>query len=199
MDQLNMNITDRFGDESEFRKFYEAHKTRFENFAYGYVQDSCVAEDIVTDSFVYFWENRDRIEDPSNPAAYVLTTVRHKSLNYLRTLRSRVRIQNRISQLQQRILDENIRSLEQCDISLLFTDEIRSLVKTCVDRMPELTRQVFYARKQEYLSYREIAQRLNITERRVETELEKSMQQLRKVLQDYLPAAALNLIFMIFS
>ncbi len=196
MNENNMEIADRKGEESEFGKFYETYKTRFENFAYGYVQDSYVAEDIVTDSFVYFWENRSKIDDTYNPAAYVLTTIRHKSLNYLRDLRTRTRIQNHLGQLQQRIIDENIRSLEQCDISMLFTDEIRSLVKACVDRMPELTRQVFNARKQEELSYREIAQRLHITERRVETELEKSKEQLRKALQDYLPATALSLFIM---
>ena len=190
-----MKISSKTGEEAEFVRFYENYKTRFESFACGYVQDRYVAEDIVTDSFVYFWENRTKIENTSNPAAYVLTTIRHKSLNYLRDLRIRTRIQNQISELQQRVIDENIRSLEQCDVDMLFTEEIQQLVKACMDEMPELTRKVFYARKLDCLSYREIADRLNITERRVETELEKSKERLRKVLRDYLPVVIVSLFW----
>lgn len=53
--------------------------------------------------------------------------------------------------------------------------------------MPELTRQVFTARRIHGKSYREIAAECGITERRVETELEKALGKLREVLRDYLP------------
>ena len=70
-----------------FEELYNCYKVRFERFAISYIQDRSVAEDIVTDSFVYWWEHRDRVgSKDENPAAYILATIRHKCLNHLRAL-----------------------------------------------------------------------------------------------------------------
>ena len=59
-----------------FEELYNCYKVRFERFAISYIQDRSVAEDIVTDSFVYWWEHRDRVgSKDENPAAYILATV----------------------------------------------------------------------------------------------------------------------------
>lgn len=73
--------------EAEFGELYKRYKARFESFAVGYVQDRLIAEDVVTDAFIYYWENRSRLDADCNAAAYILTTIRHKCLNYLRALR----------------------------------------------------------------------------------------------------------------
>ena len=147
------------------------------------MQDRLIAEDVVTDAFIYYWENRSRLDADCNAAAYILTTIRHKCLNYLRALQVRMRVHNEVGDLQRRVVSENIRSLELCDPQHLFAGEIEKLVRDCMAEMPELTRQVFTARRIHGKSYREIAAECGITERRVETELEKALGKLR----DYLP------------
>lgn len=151
------------------------------------MQDRLIAEDVVTDAFIYYWENRSRLDADCNAAAYILTTIRHKCLNYLRALQVRMRVHNEVGDLQRRVVSENIRSLELCDPQHLFAGEIEKLVRDCMAEMPELTRQVFTARRIHGKSYREIAAKCGITERRVETELEKALGKLREVLRDYLP------------
>ena len=169
-------ITPPLHKEAEFGELYKRYKARFESFAVGYVQDRLIAEDVVTDAFIYYWENRSRLDADCNAAAYILTTIRHKCLNYLRALQVRMRVHNEVGDLQRRVVSENIRSLELCDPQHLFAGEIA-----------ELTRQVFTARRIHGKSYREIAAECGITERRVETELEKALGKLREVLRDYLP------------
>ena len=161
--------------EAEFGELYKRYKARFESFAVGYVQDRLIAEDVVTDAFIYYWENRSRLDADCNAAAYILTTIRHKCLNYLRALQVRMRVHNEVGDLQRRVVSENIRSLELCDPQHLFAGEIEKLVRDCMAEMPELTRQVFTARRIHGKSYREIAAECGITERRVETELEKAL------------------------
>lgn len=180
-------ITPPLHVEAEFGELYKRYKARFERFATGYVQDRLIAEDIVTDAFIYYWENRPRLDAECNAAAYVLTTVRHKCLNHLRALQVRMRVHNEVGELQSRVLSENIRSLELCDPQHLFAGEIKKLVGDCLAEMPELTRQVFTARRTHGKSYREIAAECGITERRVETELAKALEKLRGALRDYLP------------
>ena len=71
-------ITPPLHKEAEFGELYKRYKARFESFAVGYVQDRLIAEDVVTDAFIYYWENRSRLDADCNAAAYILTTIRHK-------------------------------------------------------------------------------------------------------------------------
>lgn len=171
----------------DFGSFYDAYRLRLIRFACGYVRDRLVAEDLVTDAFVYFWENRSRIDTAGNPAAYVFTTLRHKCLNYLRAEQVRLRAHGEMEKLQHRVLSENIRSLEMCDPERLFEGEVERIVRECLDEMPELTRGIFTEQRLRKRSYREVAGMFGVSERRVETELGKALEKLRFALRDYLP------------
>ena len=72
---------------------YSDYNPRFTEVAYRYVRDRGIAEDLVSDSFMAFWEERDRLPEDVNAPAYVLTIVKNKCLNHLKpgccTCRSR--------------------------------------------------------------------------------------------------------------
>lgn len=175
-------------DDVDFGRLYDEYRPRFVEFARGYVRDRLVAEDLVTDTFLYFWENRGRIDTSGNVVAYLFTTLRHKCLNHLRARLIRQRAQSEIEALENRVLRENIRSLELCDPRQLFEGEIERLVRESLDEMPELTRGVFTEQRFRGRSYREVAEQFGISERRVGSELEKALAKLRHALHDYLPA-----------
>ena len=44
-----------------FNKFFIDYQQRFVHFACTYVRDEAVAEDLVIDSMMYYWENKDRL------------------------------------------------------------------------------------------------------------------------------------------
>ena len=178
-------------DDVDFGRLYDEYRPRFIEFARGYVRDRLVAEDLVTDTFLYFWENRGRIDTSGNVAAYLFTTLRHKCLNHLRARLIRQRAQSEIEALENRVRRENIRSLELCDPRQLFEGEIERLVRESresLDEMPALTRGVFTEQRFRGRSYREVAEQFGISERRVGSELEKALAKLRHALHDYLPA-----------
>ena len=178
-----------------FEELYNCYKVRFERFAISYIQDRSVAEDIVTDSFVYWWEHRDRVgSKDENPAAYILATIRHKCLNHLRALQVRLRSHNEIRESQSRIVQENIRSLELCDPVHLFAGEVEALVRQSLEELPELTRYIFIDQRLKGKSYRDIAVEYAISERRVETELARALDKLRRRLKDYLPVILVSLV-----
>lgn len=55
------------------KQFYELfkQKDRFIRFAYYYVLDHEASEDLVMDSFMYYWENREKIDVNGNLKAYI--------------------------------------------------------------------------------------------------------------------------------
>lgn len=172
-----------------FGELFARYRGRFEIIAHRYVRNMAVAEDLVSDSFMAFWENRERIKPPiteSSCAAYILTIVRNKCLDHLRAQSLHLKIKTEIGQFQQQLLAADIHSLEAFDPQDFFTGEINTLVKQTLDALPELTRNVFITRRFDDKSYREIALQYGITERRVEFELVKATKQLRHSLKDYL-------------
>jgi len=174
--------------KNEFGRLYNQYRQRFVIIARRYVRDRMVAEDIVADSFVSFWNNRNSIPDDTNLPAYILTTVKNKSLNWLHAQQIHMRIENNIQSSQARIVEANIRSLESCDPERLFAAEVRNIVMEATATMPELTRIVFEKSRNEGKTYAEIAKECGISNRQVASEIQKALAILRNALKDYIPA-----------
>lgn len=171
---------------AEFGRLFATWRTRFEAIACRYVRSAAVAEDLVSDSFMSFWENRGRISADVNLQAYILIIVRNKCLDWLRAQSLHMRIEQEVYELRRRVVAADIRSLKAFDPEQIFSEEVAAIVRRSLDRLPELTREVFVARRFEEMTYKEIAQKYGITVRRVEFELEKAVKQLREALKDYL-------------
>lgn len=171
---------------AEFGRLFATWRARFEAIACRYVRSAAVAEDLVSDSFMSFWENRGRIPADANLQAYILIIVRNKCLDWLRAQSLHAKIEQEVYELRRRVLAADIRSLQAFNPEEIFL-EVAAIVRQSLDRLPELTREVFVARRFEELSYKEIAEKYGITVRRVEFELEKAVKQLRVALKDYLP------------
>lgn len=172
---------------AEFGRLFATWRARFEAIACRYVRSAAVAEDLVSDSFMSFWENRGRIPADANLQAYILIIVRNKCLDWLRAQSLHAKIEQEVYELRRRVLAADIRSLQAFNPEEIFSEEVAAIVRQSLDRLPELTREVFVARRFEELSYKEIAEKYGITVRRVEFELEKAVKQLRVALKDYLP------------
>lgn len=181
----------------EFGHLFVYYKSRFTAIAYRYVRNNTVAEDIVSDSFMSFWElivtkqkNIDKIDSPS----YILIIIRNKCLDWLRTQSRHTRIENQIYKLRKQVIDADIMSLEAFDPKELFCSEVALITQQTLNALPELTRNVFIAKRTAGMTYKEIASSYAISERKVEFELDKAMKQMRLSLKDYLPFLLLFLL-----
>ena len=81
-----MYIKTNTEETTSFNQLYKDYQTSFVNFAYTYVRDWNVAEDITAEAIIYYWENRNSLSGVANIPAYILTAIKHRSLNYLRHL-----------------------------------------------------------------------------------------------------------------
>ena len=153
---------------AEFGRLFATWRARFEAIACRYVRSAAVPAD-------------------ANLQAYILIIVRNKCLDWLRAQSLHAKIEQEVYELRRRVLAADIRSLQAFNPEEIFSAEVAAIVRQSLDRLPELTREVFVARRFEELSYKEIAEKYGITVRRVEFELEKAVKQLRVALKDYLP------------
>ena len=63
---------------TEFGKLFFEFKPRFIALAYRYVRDRETAEDLVSDSFMTFWEMHETLPADINVPAYILTSVKNR-------------------------------------------------------------------------------------------------------------------------
>lgn len=179
---------------AEFGKLFTEYKPRFVSVAYRYVRDMGAAEDIVSDSFMAFWESKDKLPPDINTKAYILTIVKNRCLNHLRSQLCHAKIEKTIQDTQRRLLQADIHSLSACNPDNLISEEIISIMDHAVSKMPEMTRKVFICSRVEGESYTEIAQQLEIAVTHVNFEMRRALGILREELKDYLPVFYLLLV-----
>lgn len=179
----------------DFERLYSEYKPRFIIIARSYIRNDMVAEDIVTDSFLYFWENRDKLNITTTIPAYILGSVRHGCLEWLRNEKNRLKIQQQIHTTTYRSIKAKITVLESTNPEASFTAEIQSIIDGEISKMPEPMRQIFLYNRFEGKTYQEIADITGINVRNVTANIQRALALMRIALNDYLIVLIITLYF----
>jgi RNA polymerase sigma-70 factor (ECF subfamily) len=151
-----------------------------------YTRDRDSAREITQDSFISLWEKRDSIDLSKPVKTYLTTTVRNKCLNWLRDNK---KFNKDILDIEGLLSDTPYNQPDR-----LVESEIRNAIEAAIAELPEKCREIFVLNRQENLKYQEIADRLEISIKTVETQMSKALQHMRQRLSEYLPLILLFLI-----
>jgi RNA polymerase sigma-70 factor (ECF subfamily) len=169
-----------------FNQLFSEYYGRFNRFAYRYVRDKCVAEDITAEAFLLYWENRHSLAPNANIPAYILTIIKNNCLNRL----EHTRIQDAGSQQMQNHAEWELRTriatLEACNPTELFSAEVQLIIDKTLLTLPELTRCIFILSRYHNKSHKEIASIYNVGTKAIEFHITKAIKALRISLKDYL-------------
>lgn len=159
------------GEEEAFEKLYWAYNARVYHFIHSMLKDDFLAEDLTQNVFLKIWEKHREIDPEQGINAYLFTIARHLAYKEA-TIRLRT--------------DHDLEGLDMSDEgnaeNRYDADSLRTYIYSLVEQLPEARRRIFCLSRFEQLSNREIAQRLGISEKTVETQLYRSLQYLRKIL-----------------
>lgn len=174
-------------DEKAFEFIYWKYNAHVYNFANSLLYSPKIAQDITQNVFLKIWEKRHEINPEQNFNAYLFTIARN--MVYKETE------QKLLSEQSLRQLQEEEDVLDMSTIQTLdyhFTEE---LCRSLVEELPPARREIFKLSRFERLSNKEIALRLSISERTVETQLYRATRFLkRKLLSD----EGLGLLILLF-
>lgn len=173
-------------DSTKNKQFYELfkQKDKFIRFAYFYVLDHSVSEDLVMDSFMYYWENREKVDVNGNLKAYILRIVKHKCLDYLKLQKIHNEAHEKMRADALWDLNKSISGLEQLEPYKVMTDDYRKMVICAVKQLPAKTREIFVMSRVRDMKNSEIAEKLGVSEKTVEYHMTKAIKVLRIVLKD---------------
>ena len=147
------------------------------NLVYRMVNCEHQAEEIVSEVFSKLWVNRQKINVDVSLKALLVTSAKNRSIDYLR--KSKKLKQVSIDGFQG--LQEPSESPEY---SIIF-QEFNQQVENWIEALPPKGKMIFRMSRDEGLKYYEIASKLNISVKTVETHMRRSLINLRGKLKAY--------------
>lgn len=137
---------------------------------YFYIPDKAVVEELALDIFVYVWENRKTLRIQFSLKAYLFQTARNKCLNVIRQKKNTIALHD----MEHDIADTNVMSLED--------EELSRLIQEAIFALPDKCKEVFNLSRNENLSNKEIADKLNISIKTVEGQITKALKKIKEFL-----------------
>ena len=158
------------GDENAYYTVFETHWERLYSIAFKILSDKEVAKDIVQEVFLNLWEKRET-KDISDLERYLARATKFCALKEIRD--------DHFSNKEE--LDE-IHEMNAETKNNLELQELQSQINDGIKDLPKKCQEVFLLSREEYLTNSEIAQKLNLSKRTVETHISNALKHLRKKL-----------------
>ncbi|WP_439582519.1 RNA polymerase sigma-70 factor [Dyadobacter bucti] len=164
------------GDYHAFRELFTHHYRSLCNYAMRVVVTREIAEEVVSDVFVKLWKNREQIEVHTSFQAYIYRAVRNQALDYLKL---RIHRQNERDSLES--VQWNMTHADHFSpADELSFNEFYEHVEGCIQALPRQCQLIFRLSREEGLRYRDIAERLAISVKTVETQMSRALKVLRE-------------------
>ncbi len=93
------------------------------------------------------------------------------------------------------MIDEDLNSFANSESAVLFSREVQSIIDRQLEALPETTRKIFVANRFDNKTYSEIAEEMEISHRKVVSEIQKALSCMRVALKDYLIMETIMMIF----
>lgn len=163
-------------EEKLFRQYYKS----LCHFAWKFVGQSAVAEDLVQEAFISFFKEKQRIdESDSFVRNYLYTAVRFSCLKYLR--------HQKVKEKYWSLVDFKEEDEHSVELSLIHTEVINEVYRI-IAQMPASCQQIFKMGYLEGLSNLEITDRLQLSVNTVKTQKQRGMKMLlEKLHPEFLP------------
>jgi RNA polymerase sigma-70 factor (family 1) len=175
----------RSGDENALTLIYKKYWQPLFVSSYNILKDKQACEDIIQELFIKLWNNRHTIEITVSLKAYLFASMRYEVYRQVRAGTARADI-----------FDELPARLQTpAAYGSVEHKELIAQVNSVVNTLPEKCREVYKLSREEYLSHKEIANRLNISTKTVENHITKALRQLRTSLGILLFALISFLLF----
>ena len=158
--------------DKEFEQIFHQYYSPLCNYALKIIRDSDSAEDIVQNLFIQLWENN-RLNDVVNTEHFLLKAVKFKCIDYLRTKKA-----GRVISL------DNIEDAALISTNDLKYEDIEPLFYYFAAKLPPKTREVFLLSRKSGMTYKEIAEELDISVKTVENQMGRALRILKMILKD---------------
>jgi len=191
------------GNKTAFETLYRANYSNLCDLVNRYIDSPDISEELVQDLFLSIWNMKDTWNPPTcGLRSYLYRGAKNRALDYIKHQEVKKRY---LKEKNIEIENEYLLTISNPDPNLYRSDEdsdeeLANKIEEAIGRLPERGKTIFNLSRDDGLTYREIADVLDISVKTVETQMGRSLKKLREYLSDYLPMLTLlNGYFQIFG
>ena len=181
MDTLNTEIqwirAFKKGDAGAFKLLFDLYHKRLYSFLFAMLKSREDAEEIVQETFLKIWENREQFWEDYPFDALMFRIAKNASLNYSRKKVNRMVVEKHLEFFTD--LSE-----DSADQYILF-QETQNIIETILKGLPPKRKEIFLLQKVEGLSRQEIAEKLGISVITVDHQLFQANKFVREEVRKY--------------
>lgn len=182
------------GDEAAFAELFHFYTARLHLHVAHLVKSAPVAEEIIQETFLRVWINRDQLPGIDFPRAWIFSIASNICFNHLR--------QQLRSEKHLRIMAGNITEGQPEIPVLTELKEMRSAIHDAVDHLSGQRRLIWLLYREQGLKQSEIASQLNISISTVKNTIAQSLEFIRKHMRTkgfWIPLCLLEAVLKISS
>lgn len=161
----------RNGDESALTELYNKFWQLLFMSSYNVIKDKELCEDIIQDIFMNIWHNREKLEIHISLKGYMYACARYQVFNHLKKNKDKVHVE---------LFDDLEKRFQHTTPETeLMHEELVQQINLIIETLPDKCRIVYKLSREEQLSHKEIAERLDISTKTVENHITKALQVIR--------------------
>lgn len=166
------------GNHQVFTSLFNTYYKGLVLFGGNFIRNQAVCEDIVQSVFMKLWRERESLHIETSLKSYLVKSVQNACLDEIRHLSS-------VEEHQQYSINTYLIDLYDTEHYMLYSD-LQEHLEKALAKLPPGYREVIEMSRLEKRKYKEIAQKLQISERTVEARMYKALNLLRIYLKDFL-------------
>ena len=165
------------GNVAAYRFLFDHHFTDLCNFLLIYLHSKELSEEIALEIFTFIWEKRQSLQIKASFKSFLFSSAKNRAISLYR--KEQKMIFTSIDSMQSISYDDS--SSQQ----LMENTELREIINTAIEKLPEKSKQIYQLAWEENLSHKEIAEQLGITPKTVENHVGIALRKLRESLNPY--------------
>lgn len=162
------------GDHRSFEELYSRFSQPLYRYVYATLKNHDESKEIIQTIFVKIWDKRSELVGVESLQAYIYAIARNTLYNHLKSK------YHQCVMLQGDPV-EPVKQEPPCDTNLIESDLFREL-NVLLEKLPERRREIFMLNRFYGMTYREIAEKLDISENTVDTQIRRTLSYLREEL-----------------
>lgn len=187
MDDKQIMLRLKESDQKAFKLIFDKHYSLVYQTIARIVWDDSICMDLTQDLFVRFWDKRNSLEIQGEIAPYIRRMAINEALGYIRKQKK-----FKTDDIEAHVDLTDNKSSDH----ILEAKELQSAFEESILKLPNKCRMVFQLSRHEGLSYKEIADQMNISIKTVENQMGKALKMMRFFLSDFLTCLILFLFTM---
>ncbi|GAA4234590.1 RNA polymerase sigma-70 factor [Postechiella marina] len=161
------------GDKKALTKLYDSYWQALYISSYNLLKDKELCEEIIQDVFIDLWKSRATLEIKISLKAYLYACTRYKVFAQFR--------KNKMIRVE--LFDDLKKRFQYTNPETkIMHKELVEQISAIVETLPEKCKRVYKLSREEQLSHKEIAKKLNISTKTVENHITIALKALRKAL-----------------